>query len=139
MPRVVNLPTRVSGQQHDRDGLLPAPSDRLQHLAKRHSVPSRLRFLPAHTVSARRPARPVAPTGRAVAVAAAAQGPFIALTVTGTNRRSESGWNQGHIPGAVHIPEPQLSARIAEVAPDLAAEVVVYCWGPAATAARGRR
>jgi rhodanese-related sulfurtransferase len=44
--------------------------------------------------------------------------------------RSEAGWAQGHIPGAVHIPEPQLPARIGEAAPDLDAEVVVYCWGP---------
>ncbi|MFZ3474680.1 rhodanese-like domain-containing protein [Streptomyces sp. 4.24] len=43
--------------------------------------------------------------------------------------RSEEGWNQGRIPGALHIP----TARIAELAPSLidpAATVVTYCWGP---------
>lgn len=43
--------------------------------------------------------------------------------------RSEASWDQGHIPGALHIP----TARIAELAPrlvDPAATVVTYCWGP---------
>ncbi|MEU9079326.1 rhodanese-like domain-containing protein [Kitasatospora sp. NPDC004745] len=43
--------------------------------------------------------------------------------------RSEAGWNQGRIPGALHIP----TARIAELAPQLidpARTVVTYCWGP---------
>ncbi|MFD7449151.1 rhodanese-like domain-containing protein [Kitasatospora sp. NPDC059827] len=44
--------------------------------------------------------------------------------------RSEVAWNQGHIPGAVHIP----TARIAELAPKLidpaTRTVVTYCWGP---------
>ncbi|MFD8781677.1 rhodanese-like domain-containing protein [Kitasatospora sp. NPDC059599] len=43
--------------------------------------------------------------------------------------RSEVAWDQGRIPGAVHIP----TARIAELAPrliDPALTVVTYCWGP---------
>lgn len=44
--------------------------------------------------------------------------------------RSNASWAQGRIPGAVHIPTARLADRIAEVAPDPAAEVVVYCWGP---------
>ncbi|MGW0933187.1 rhodanese-like domain-containing protein [Streptomyces sp. NPDC002644] len=43
--------------------------------------------------------------------------------------RSSAGWDQGHIPGALHIP----SGRIADLAPrliDPALTVVTYCWGP---------
>lgn len=43
--------------------------------------------------------------------------------------RSEESWNQGHIPGALHLP----TARIADHAPGLVrrdAVVVTYCWGP---------
>lgn len=43
--------------------------------------------------------------------------------------RHQVAWDQGHIPGALHIP----TARIADLAPDLVARdatVVTYCWGP---------
>ncbi|MFE6668561.1 rhodanese-like domain-containing protein [Streptomyces sp. NPDC057697] len=43
--------------------------------------------------------------------------------------RSTESWNQGHVPGAVHLP----AAAVAERAPDLldpAVPVVTYCWGP---------
>ncbi|MFD9306481.1 rhodanese-like domain-containing protein [Streptomyces sp. NPDC060048] len=43
--------------------------------------------------------------------------------------RSVESWDQGHIPGALHVP----TARIAELAPTLidpAVTVVTYCWGP---------
>ncbi|MFF9373916.1 rhodanese-like domain-containing protein [Streptomyces griseoluteus] len=43
--------------------------------------------------------------------------------------RSDAAWEQGHIPGALHIP----TARIADLAPQLidpALTVVTYCWGP---------
>ena len=30
----------------------------------------------------------------------------------------------------MHVPNAELAARAAEVAPDRDAEVVVYCWGP---------
>jgi rhodanese-related sulfurtransferase len=44
--------------------------------------------------------------------------------------RSEAGWRQGRIPGAVHVPLGDLARRIGELAPDRNASVVVYCWGP---------
>ena len=44
--------------------------------------------------------------------------------------RNTEAWDQGHIPGAVHLPLPQLGERIATVAPDLDTAIVVYCWGP---------
>ncbi|MDT0347393.1 rhodanese-like domain-containing protein [Streptomyces litchfieldiae] len=43
--------------------------------------------------------------------------------------RSTEAWDQGHIPGAVHLP----TARIPELAPrllDPEVPVVTYCWGP---------
>ncbi|MFI2242503.1 rhodanese-like domain-containing protein [Streptomyces chrestomyceticus] len=43
--------------------------------------------------------------------------------------RGDAAWNQGHIPGALHLP----TARIADLAPQLidpAQTVVTYCWGP---------
>ncbi|WP_406015674.1 rhodanese-like domain-containing protein [Streptomyces sp. NBC_00984] len=43
--------------------------------------------------------------------------------------RSTESWNQGHVPGAVHLP----TALIAEQAGNLldpAVPVVTYCWGP---------
>ena len=48
--------------------------------------------------------------------------------------RSAQAWDQGHVPGAVHLPTRQIAARAAEGA--LAASVppgapvVVYCWSP---------
>lgn len=44
--------------------------------------------------------------------------------------RSEVAWRQGRIPGAVHVPNAELAARIADLAPDKDADIVVYCWGP---------
>ncbi|MGW2277811.1 rhodanese-like domain-containing protein [Streptomyces sp. NPDC001770] len=43
--------------------------------------------------------------------------------------RSDAAWDQGHIPGALHLP----TARIADLAPQLidpTQTVVTYCWGP---------
>ncbi|MBS1693364.1 MAG: sulfurtransferase [Actinobacteria bacterium] len=58
-----------------------------------------------------------------------------ALRAAGTaprvvDTRSAASWDQGHIPGAVHIPGPELSRRAATELPDLTADIVVYCWGP---------
>jgi molybdopterin/thiamine biosynthesis adenylyltransferase/rhodanese-related sulfurtransferase len=36
-------------------------------------------------------------------------------------------WEQGHIPGAVHVPRGYLESRIEGVAPDKSAPVVLYC------------
>lgn len=44
--------------------------------------------------------------------------------------RSDASWAQGRIPGAVHLPVPELTARAATALPDLDADIVVYCWGP---------
>lgn len=44
--------------------------------------------------------------------------------------RSDASWNQGRIPGAIHVPNAELASRAAEVAPDRDAAIVVYCWGP---------
>ncbi|MFM9877769.1 MAG: rhodanese-like domain-containing protein [Rhodoglobus sp.] len=44
--------------------------------------------------------------------------------------RSAASWSQGRIPGAIHVPNADLEARIGEVAPDKDSAIVVYCWGP---------
>lgn len=44
--------------------------------------------------------------------------------------RAADAWSQGRIPGAVHVPNAELAARAALVAPDLEQAIVVYCWGP---------
>lgn len=43
--------------------------------------------------------------------------------------RSRESWEQGHLPGAVHLPTAEIAARAPGlVRPD--ATVVTYCWGP---------
>lgn len=44
--------------------------------------------------------------------------------------RSANAWDQGHLPGALHIPGAELADRSGRQLPDLDAEIVVYCWGP---------
>ena len=41
--------------------------------------------------------------------------------------REQDEWDEGHIPGAVHIPRGHLESRIERLAPDAARPVVVYC------------
>jgi adenylyltransferase/sulfurtransferase len=41
--------------------------------------------------------------------------------------REQDEWDEGHIPGAVHVPRGHLESRIERLAPDLARPVVVYC------------
>lgn len=43
--------------------------------------------------------------------------------------RSRAAWDQGRIPGALHLPTAQVSER-APALLDLATPVVTYCWGP---------
>jgi rhodanese-related sulfurtransferase len=43
--------------------------------------------------------------------------------------RSLEAWEQGHIPGAVHLPTAEIGSRAAELL-DPAVPVVTYCWGP---------
>jgi rhodanese-related sulfurtransferase len=43
--------------------------------------------------------------------------------------RSAEAWEQGHLPGAVHLPGREIPARAtAELDPSV--PVVTYCWGP---------
>jgi sulfur-carrier protein adenylyltransferase/sulfurtransferase len=41
--------------------------------------------------------------------------------------REQSEWDEGHIPGAVHVPRGHLESRIERAAPDPTRPVVVYC------------
>ena len=43
--------------------------------------------------------------------------------------RSLESWNQGHVPGAIHLPTVQVAQRSAELI-GRNMTVVVYCWGP---------
>ena len=43
--------------------------------------------------------------------------------------RGRAGWEQGHLPGAVHLPSARVAARAAELIP-AGTPVVTYCWGP---------
>jgi rhodanese-related sulfurtransferase len=48
--------------------------------------------------------------------------------------RSQESWDQGHVPGAVHLPSGKVRLR-AEQAVDRDRPVVTYCWGPGCNAA----
>jgi rhodanese-related sulfurtransferase len=43
--------------------------------------------------------------------------------------RSKESWDQGHVPGAIHLPTREIEARAADVVP-AGTSVVTYCWGP---------
>jgi rhodanese-related sulfurtransferase len=43
--------------------------------------------------------------------------------------RSVEAWDQGHLPGAIHLPTREIAARAAATVPAGSA-VVTYCWGP---------
>jgi molybdopterin/thiamine biosynthesis adenylyltransferase/rhodanese-related sulfurtransferase len=43
--------------------------------------------------------------------------------------REQDEWDEGHIPGAVHIPRGRLESRIERAAPDSSRRVIVYCSG----------
>ena len=56
----------------------------------------------------------------------------IGAGVTGwvlVDSRSQASWDQGHVPGAIHLPTAEIAARAASVVP-AGASVVTYCWGP---------
>ncbi|WBQ04752.1 rhodanese-like domain-containing protein [Kribbella sp. CA-293567] len=44
--------------------------------------------------------------------------------------RSQESWDQGHVPGAIHLPTREIAARAALAVPE-GTPVVTYCWGPA--------
>lgn len=45
--------------------------------------------------------------------------------------RSAVSWEQGHLPGALHLPTDQIATRLAELPPPADdPRIVVYCWGP---------
>jgi rhodanese-related sulfurtransferase len=48
---------------------------------------------------------------------------------TVVDTRSTEAWEQGHLPGAVHLPTAEIADRAADVVPAGHA-VVTYCWGP---------
>ena len=41
--------------------------------------------------------------------------------------REQDEWDEGHIPGAVHIPRGHLESRIERLAPDQSRTVLLYC------------
>ena len=43
--------------------------------------------------------------------------------------REQDEWDQGHLPGAVHIPRGFLESRIESAVPDRSREVILYCAG----------
>jgi molybdopterin/thiamine biosynthesis adenylyltransferase/rhodanese-related sulfurtransferase len=43
--------------------------------------------------------------------------------------RERNEWDEGHIPGAVHVPRSYLESRIEQAVPDRDARVVLYCAG----------
>ncbi|GAA0489001.1 hypothetical protein Ade02nite_73110 [Paractinoplanes deccanensis] len=43
--------------------------------------------------------------------------------------RSRAAWDQGHIPGALHLPTAEIADRAGELL-DPSVPVVTYCWGP---------
>lgn len=49
--------------------------------------------------------------------------------LTVVDSRSIQAWEQGHLPGAVHLPTAQIAERAAELIP-ADSVVVTYCWGP---------
>ncbi|MEV1050001.1 rhodanese-like domain-containing protein [Streptomyces sp. NPDC049887] len=43
--------------------------------------------------------------------------------------RGSAGWQQGHVPGAVHLPTADIPTRAAGLL-DPKVPVITYCWGP---------
>jgi rhodanese-related sulfurtransferase len=51
------------------------------------------------------------------------------ISQTLVDTRSRAAWNQGHIPGAIHLPTAEIAAKAHELI-DPGKPVVTYCWGP---------
>ncbi|MEV5959913.1 rhodanese-like domain-containing protein [Streptomyces sp. NPDC051987] len=60
----------------------------------------------------------------AAALAAGGDPGFVVL-----DSRSTEAWDQGHVPGAVHLPTALVAGQAAALL-DRAVPVVTYCWGP---------
>lgn len=61
-----------------------------------------------------------------VATARAAGADMVLIDV-----RNQQSWDQGHVPGARHLPLAAVQDRLSELpAPDDDPHLVVYCWGP---------
>uniref|UniRef100_A0AAU1I5Y1 Rhodanese-like domain-containing protein n=1 Tax=Streptomyces sp. NBC_00180 TaxID=2903632 RepID=A0AAU1I5Y1_9ACTN len=60
----------------------------------------------------------------AAALAADADPGFVVL-----DSRSTESWDQGHIPGAIHLPTALILEQAAQLL-DRSVPVVTYCWGP---------
>src|SRR6478735_10286574 len=41
--------------------------------------------------------------------------------------REQDEWQEGHLPGAIHVPRGNLESRIEALAPDKSREIVAYC------------
>ena len=41
--------------------------------------------------------------------------------------REQDEWDEGHIPGAIHIPRGHLESRIEGAAPDRTRQILLYC------------
>jgi len=60
----------------------------------------------------------------AAALAAGGDPGFVVL-----DSRSTAAWDQGHVPGAVHLPTALIPSQAEELL-DKSVPVVTYCWGP---------
>ncbi|MEU3187687.1 rhodanese-like domain-containing protein [Streptomyces sp. NPDC006923] len=60
----------------------------------------------------------------AAALAAGGDPGFVVL-----DSRSAPSWDQGHVPGAMHLPTARIAAEAARLL-DPAVPVITYCWGP---------
>ncbi len=48
--------------------------------------------------------------------------------------REQDEWEEGHLPGAIHVPRGNLESRVEALVPDRSREIVVYCAGGARSA-----
>lgn len=48
--------------------------------------------------------------------------------------REQEEWQEGHLPGAIHVPRGNLESRVETLVPDRGREIVVYCAGGARSA-----